>query len=113
MWSYVKHQNERDHDTSNILGANISDANIRVKPSIKTVVDLRWHKRDEYTELSSEQKHKLYDWQKSKDGKASINQSRKKKNASKMRHSSDTSRKYLQSKISALEAKLEKCPTVL
>ena len=67
--------------------------------SINTGVDLRWHKRDEYAELSTEQKHKLYEWKKSKYGKLFINNSRKKYNTSKMRHSGHTTRKSLQKQL--------------
>ena len=113
MWPYTKNLNESGHSTSNRWGANISDATLRGKSSSKTDVDLRWHKRDEYAELSPEQKHELYEWKKSKDGKAFINQSRRKYNTSKTKHSGHTTRKYLQEKISELEAKLENGSTVL
>ena len=54
---YTKHRNELGHSTSNRRGANISNATIRGKSSSKTGVDIRWHKRDEYAEISPEQKH--------------------------------------------------------
>ena len=72
---YAKHQNERGSSTSNIRGTNIYYDTIRGKYYSKTDVDIRWHKRDEYAELSPDQKHGLYEWQKSKYGKAFINQS--------------------------------------
>ena len=93
---YAKHRNECGRSTSNIWGANISNATLRGKSSSKTGIYIRCHKRDEYAEISSEQKHKLYEWKKSKDGKEFINQYRKKYNNSKTRHSSNTTYKYLQ-----------------
>ena len=54
---YTKHLNERGHSTSNRRGANISNATLRGKSSIRTVVYICWHKRDEYAEISPEQKH--------------------------------------------------------
>ena len=105
---YARHWNEHGHDTSNRWGANISDATLKGKSSSKTGIDLRWHNCDEYTELSDEQKHELYEWQKSKYGKSSNNQSQQKYKTSKTRYSGHTTRKYLQAKIIALEAKLEK-----
>ena len=54
MFPYAKHQNERGNDASNRQGANISYSTLRGKSSIKTGVDLRWHKRDEYAEISTE-----------------------------------------------------------
>ena len=103
---------KRGRSTSNIWGANISDETLRVKSSSKTGVYLCWNKRDEYAEISPEQKHKLYEWQKSKYGKAFINQSWNKYNTSKTRDSGHTTRKSLQENISALEAKLENSSTV-
>ena len=66
MYPYAKHQNERGNDTSNIRGANISDAALKGKFYSKTGVDLHWHNRDGYAELSPEQNHELYEWQKVK-----------------------------------------------
>ena len=54
---YEKHQNESGNSTSNIRGANLSDSTLRGKYSSNIGVYLRWHKRDEYAELSPEQKH--------------------------------------------------------
>ena len=61
---YAKHQNDRGLSTSNRRGANICNDALRGKSSSKTGVILRWHKRNEYSELSPEKKHKLYEWQK-------------------------------------------------
>ena len=92
---YEKHQNECGRDTSNKWGANISDATLSCKSSSSTGIYIRWHKHDEFAEMSPDQKHELYEWQKSKDGKASINPYQKKSNASKTRHSDHTTRKSL------------------
>ena len=94
------------------MGFQYLFANIRGNSSSKTNIDLRWHKRDEYDELSSENMQELYEWQKSKYGKVSINNSRNKYNASTTIYSGHTTRKFLQANISALEAKLKKGFTV-
>ena len=96
---YSKHQG-RNKDKN----PNISDANaLRNKSTSKTGVDFRWHKPDEYKTLSKEQKSELYEWQRSKEGKAATNQQR----ASTGYKSKPSAKKKLQSKIAALEATIK------
>ena len=95
---YSKHKNK---DNKNV---NISDANaLRNKSTSKSGVDFRWYKPEEYKQLSKEQKAELYDWQRSKEGKAVTNGQRTKAGY-KPRPSA---KKKLQSKVAALEAALK------
>ena len=56
--------------------AHVSDVTLKGKHNSETGVDLRWHTKKEYAQLSSEQKKELYEWQQTKDGKSVMNKSR-------------------------------------
>lgn len=96
---YSKHQN-RNKDKN----VNVSDANdLQNKSTSKIGVDFRWHKPDEYKTLTKGQKSELYEWQRSKEGKAATHQQR----ASTGFKSKPSAKKKLQSKVAALEAALK------
>lgn len=56
--------------------ANISD--VTLQRESKTGVDLRWHTKKEYAQLSKEQKDELYQWQQTKQGKKAKADAKKK-----------------------------------
>ena len=84
--------------------ANISDTNaLKNKSQSKTGVDLRWHTPEEYKTLNKEQRAELYEWQRTKEGKAT---------SAKQRLDSGhkgklSAKKKLQTKVAALEAQLK------
>ena len=96
-------------DTKN---PNISDANaLRNKSTSKTGVDFSWYKPEEYKLLTKEQKSELYEWQRSKEGKAVTHQQKTKAGYK----PKPSAKKKLQAKVAALEAALkeqESEPTV-
>ena len=65
------------------LNAKVSDANaLQNKTNSKTGVDLRWHKPEEYRQLSKDQRNEIYEWQQSnkdKTGKQKSNANHKPK----------------------------------
>jgi hypothetical protein len=89
---------------SNERNAQISDTHaLKNKSHSKTGVDLRWHKPDEYKLLTREQRMELYDWQRTKEGRA-ITHKQKSSSGYKPKPSQKTK---LQSKVAALEARLK------
>ena len=94
---YVKHK-KTDRQV------NIADIQaLKNKSDSKTGVDLRWHTPDEYAKLNKDQKSELYQWQKTKDGKATI-QKQKKAAGHKPKISA---KKKLQAKVAALQAEID------
>lgn len=69
---YAKHSRNRDHSNNTV----ISDATLKGKQHSKTGIDLRWHTHDEYQQLNKKQRQELYQWQKSKQGKAAMRESK-------------------------------------
>ena len=63
---YVKHK--KTYRQVTIANAQA----LKNKSNSNTGVDLRWHTLDEYAELNKDQRSELYQWQKTKDGKATI-----------------------------------------
>ncbi len=82
----------------------VSDTTLQNKQQSKTGVDFRWHKPDEYSKLSKDQRIELYEWQSSKEGKAKTAKQRKESNVP---NSTRSAKKKLQAKVSALEAQLK------
>ena len=82
----------------------------------KTNVDLRWHKRDEFANLSSEAKDELREWQNTSEGKGILKASRdayfkdKPGTAQKRRNPSkkgDPAKKKLKLQVTALQKKVD------
>jgi hypothetical protein len=82
----------------------VSDTALQNKQQSKTGVDFRWHKPDEYSKLSKDQRIELYEWQSTKEGKAKTAKQRKESNAP---NPTRSAKKKLQAKVSALEAQLK------
>ena len=94
---FVKHK-EKLHKAP-----QISNVTLKGKAQSRTGVDLRWHTPDEYRTLNREQKNKLYEWQKTKEGRNITNKQR-----FETRHKTrPNAKKRLQAKINALEARLK------
>ena len=89
--------------TSRGLKANISEITLKSKSNSVTGVDLRWHTKKEYAMLTSEQKKELYEWQKTKDGKAVIKNQR-----GNLGRPFNLSRKKLQGQVKALLGQIER-----
>lgn len=93
---------------------DISSMSTKSGRGSKTGVDLRWHAKHEFQALSSEQKDELIEWQKTKDGKKIISDSKSSYfNNKKKRKAGDSSSNGKSSKkrgnnarIAALEKKL-------
>ena len=86
--------------------AEVLDATLKSLKHSKTGVDLRWNSRNEYRELTQEQKDELSEWQEMKDGKATYKAQKRKvsgtaggKGGGKGRKKSN---KKLRSQVSAL-----------
>ena len=93
---------------------DISSMSTKSGRGSKTGVDLRWHAKHEFQALSSEQKDELIEWQKTKDGKKIISDSKSSYfNNKKKRKAGDSSsngksskKKGNNARIAALEKKL-------
>ena len=83
-------------------GAEISDVTLKGISQSKTGVDLRWHTKEEYSKLNSEQRQELYKWQQTKDGKAAIEKSKRKESGSESKQ-----KKRLKSQVSSLSKKID------
>jgi hypothetical protein len=97
---YSKHKRNNQDNKH----ATISDTNaLKNKSQSKTGVDLRWHTPEEYKTLNKEQRSELYEWQRTKEGKATTAKQR-----SESGHKGKMSaKKKLQTKVAALEAQLK------
>ena len=83
----------------------IADAHaLQNKSNSKTGVDLRWHKREDYSKLNIEQRKELYVWQQTKEGKKTT--AKQKKDAG--YEGKPAPKKRLQAKVAALEATIKK-----
>ena len=97
-------------NSNNKSNPQISSASvIKNKQSSTTGVDFRWHKPEEYKKLNAEQRKELYEWQQSKEGKATLSKS---KSSNKSNSNSSSSNKKLKSEISSLKAKLKEATEV-
>lgn len=95
---YSKHKRSLERN------ANVSDTNaLKNKSQSRTGVDLRWHRPEEYSKLTKDQRIELYAWQRSNEGKAITGKQRQ---ASGYK-GKPNAKKKLQSKVAALEAQLE------
>ena len=97
---YAKHR--ASNGAGNQRNAQVSDATLKGKHHSKTGVDLRWHSKSEYSTLNKDQRIELYHWQTSKDGKTKMATDRA---TNKSKLGKTVTKKQLQAKINALEAK--------
>ena len=100
---YTRSNNRFNRDV-----ARISDTNaLKNSQMSKTGVDLRWHTRSEYAQLSQEQKQELYEWQQSNtDAFEKSREASKKNHAKKVKAGKQggNQMKKLRSEISKLKA---------
>ena len=85
--------------------AEISDVTLKGKRHSTTGVDFRWYTPNEYKKLTPEQKQELYQWQKTKDGQATIQKSKEQKDKSS--GGKGQSVKQLKAKVAALEKEVK------
>ena len=86
----------------------------------KTGVEFRWYAPGEYVKLSAEQKQELYQWQKSKEGRAQLYKDRQRKDnnsnspASNQKNTNNggMTRRQLQAQVDSLQSKLDEQSTV-
>ena len=84
--------------------AQVSDVTLKGKADSKSGVEFRWHTKEEYRKLSTEQKKELWQWQNTKAGKNEMKKSR----ASIAGKSGN--KRGLKSRIASLEKRLETGP---
>ena len=81
--------------------AQVSEATLKGRDDGKSGVEFRWHTKEEYRRLSTEQKKELWQWQNTKAGKNEMKKSR----ASMLGKGGN--KRGLKSRIASLEKKLE------
>ena len=97
---YAKHSRNRNNHNNPI----ISEITLKGKQHSKTGVDFRWHTPDEYHRLSKEQRQELYQWQKTKQGKAAMSKSRARSGQGRRTSNiNKMSKKQLRAKVAALQ----------